>query len=148
MKVTEEGFTVYHNFPIKELSNKVFKAITNPGDLVHWWPLKCSGVPELGAEYNFFFGEPYNWYGEVVKYKKNESFYIKMTKSDEDWNPTTFGFDLFEKDEGVTWVHFFHKGWVEQNNHFKHSSYCWALLLNGLKSYVEKGIIIPFEERN
>ncbi|MFT7899209.1 SRPBCC domain-containing protein [Tenacibaculum ascidiaceicola] len=148
MKVTEEGFTVYHNFPINELSNKVYKAITNPDDLVYWWPLKCSGVPKLGAEYNFFFGEPYNWYGEVIKCEKNTSFYIKMTKSDEDWNPTTFGFDLFEKDEGVTWVHFFHKGWTEQSNHFKHSSYCWALLLNGLKNYVEKGIIIPFEERN
>jgi uncharacterized protein YndB with AHSA1/START domain len=147
MKTSTNGFNIYHNFPINALPNKVFKAIANPKDLVHWWPLKCSGSPKNGEEYNFYFGEPYDWYGKVTECKENESFHIKMTKSDNDWNPTTFGFDLIQN-EGTTWVHFTHKNWPEENNHFKHSSYCWALLLNGLKNYVEKGIIIPFEERN
>ncbi|MDE0535256.1 hypothetical protein [Tenacibaculum sp. L6] len=64
MKVIKEGFTIYHNFHIKALSNEVFKAITNQEDLVHWWPLKCTGTPKIGIEYNFFFGEPYNWYAK------------------------------------------------------------------------------------
>lgn len=70
-----------------------------------------------------------------------------MTKSDKDWNPTTFGFDLESSDKG-TMVNFSHINWPEQNHHFKHSSFCWAILLNGLKNYLEKGVIIPFEERN
>ena len=32
----------------------------------------------------------------VSKTSLNESFHLKMTKSDDDWNPTTFGFDLEE----------------------------------------------------
>ncbi|MGC1205282.1 MAG: hypothetical protein WA839_10405 [Flavobacteriaceae bacterium] len=70
-----------------------------------------------------------------------------MTKSDTDWNPTTFGFDLEETDSG-TMLKFSRVNWQEANDHFKHSPFCWALLLNSLKNYLEKGIIIPFKERN
>ena len=70
-----------------------------------------------------------------------------MTKSDPNWEPTSFGFDLKEIEDGVL-VKFWHKDWPECNDHYKHSSFCWALLLKGLKDYLEKGVIIPFEERN
>lgn len=48
-------------------------------------------------------------------------------------------------------VNFSHVNWAEANDHFKHSSFCWALLLNGLKNYLEdnyleNGIIIPFKK--
>jgi len=69
-----------------------------------------------------------------------------MTKSDQDWDPTSFGFDLEDIENGVL-VKFWHKGWPECNHHFRRSSFCWAMLLNGLKNYVEKGIIKPFKER-
>ncbi|UWX56336.1 hypothetical protein NYZ99_09110 [Maribacter litopenaei] len=69
-----------------------------------------------------------------------------MTKSDPDWDATSFGFDLVENGENIK-VQFWHVGWRECNAHFRRSSFCWAILLNGLKNYVEKGIIIPFEKR-
>lgn len=69
-----------------------------------------------------------------------------MTDSNEDWNPTTFGFNLEEQENGI-YLRFSHKGWLENNDELKHSSFCWAMLLNGLKNYVEKGIVVPFEER-
>ena len=144
---TIKGFNIFHNLFINASISNVFMAVSNPKEIEKWWALRCEGTPKLGEEYNLFFGEPYDWYGEVNEYIKDTSFYIKMTKSDKDWNPTTFGFDLEEKEEG-TYLCFFHKGWDEANDHFKHSSFCWAMLLNGLKNYLEKGEIIPFEERN
>lgn len=69
-----------------------------------------------------------------------------MTKSDTDWNATSFGFDLKTIDKAVS-IEFWHVNWPECNAEYKQSSYCWALLLNGLKNYIEKGIIIPFEDR-
>lgn len=69
-----------------------------------------------------------------------------MTKTDEDWNPTSFGFDS-EELEIMVQVRFWHKGWPECNAHFRRSSFCWAIPLNGLKNYIEKGVIIPFVER-
>lgn len=138
--------SIYHDLEIKESINKTFQAITEPEHLINWWPLKCTGIPKENEEYNFFFTPEYDWYGKVIKSEKNKSFHIKMTTSDSDWNPTSFGFDLEQKNLKVQ-VKFWHIGWPECNAHFRRSSFCWAMLLNGLKNYVENGKIVPFEER-
>ncbi|MDO1501557.1 SRPBCC domain-containing protein [Winogradskyella maritima] len=141
------GFTIYQDLVVKTNKPNVFEAISNPTILEKWWPLKCSGQPEVGATYNFNFTDEYDWYAVVASCKTNDHIHYKMTKSDVDWNPTTFGFDLETHKHG-TQLKFWHKDWPECNDHFKHSSFCWALLLKGLKDYLEKGIVIPFEERS
>jgi uncharacterized protein YndB with AHSA1/START domain len=139
-------YSIHHDLLIKAPIHKIFEAITEPEHLINWWPLKCEGIPKENEDYNFFFASEYNWYGKVIKLEKNKSFYIKMTKSDADWDPTSFGFDL-EQQKGDVLIKFWHVGWPECNAHFRRSSYCWAMLLNGLKNYVEKGIVVPFKER-
>lgn len=143
----KEGFSIYHNFFINAPRHKVFDAISLPEHLNNWWTLNSSGTPQIGATYNLNFTDKYDWFCKVVAYEPNKSFHLKMTKSDKDWDSTTFGFDLEEKNTG-TYIKFSHINWLEENDHLKHSSFCWALLLNGLKNYIEKGIIIPFEERS
>ena len=102
-----QTFSIYHNFEIDAPSQKVFDAIVQPMHLINWWPLQCTGNPKLEASYNFQFGPEYNWFGKVVAYNKNKTFHIKMTKSDNDWNPTTFRFDLEEINNKVQ-VNFSH----------------------------------------
>jgi uncharacterized protein YndB with AHSA1/START domain len=138
---------IYHDLTIKSPREKVFDAITSPVHLVNWWPLKSEGVPKEGATYNFNFTDEYDWYGVVIKVEDLKSFHIKMTTSDDDWNATTFGFDL-EELNGNTKLKFCHTNWKNCNDEFRQSSYCWAILLKGLKDYLENGIIIPFENRN
>lgn len=140
------GFTIYHDLVVKTNKPNVFNAVSNPVELEKWWPLKCSGRPEVAATYNFNFTDEYDWYAEVASCKPDEHIHYKMTKSDADWNPTTFGFDLSTHKHG-TQLKFWHKDWPKCNDHFKHSSFCWALLLKGLKDYLECGIVIPFEKR-
>jgi uncharacterized protein YndB with AHSA1/START domain len=142
----DKGFAIYHDLIINAGSTKVFKAISEPEHLVNWWPFKCSGIPEPGAEYNFYFTPEYDWFGGVVRCIPDRSFHIKMTKSDADWDPTTFGFDLQQID-GKVLLEFWHIGWPDCNAHYRRSSFCWAMLLNGLKDYVEKGRVIPFKNR-
>ncbi len=137
---------IYHDLPIHAPIRKVFDAICLPDHLVNWWPRKCSGKPSLGATYNFYFAPEYDWYGEVVRIDKDQAFHIKVTKADTDWEPTTLGFDLKETEQGAM-LSFSHINWTNCKDHFKRSSYCWAILLQGLKNYIEKGVIIPFEER-
>ena len=141
------SFAIFHNLMIKASSKEVFEAVALPEHLNNWWTLKSSGIPELNTEYNLNFTDDYNWYCKISEVKINNFIHFSMTKSDNDWNPTTFGFELEEHDNG-TLVKFSHENWQLANHHFKHSSFCWAILLNGLKNYLEKGIIIPFEERN
>ena len=138
--------SIYHDLLINASERDVFDAISLPEHLNNWWTLKCSGKPEKGAEYNFYFAEEYDWYGVVANCEADQSFYIKIPKADADWDPTSFGFDLEEVEGGVQ-LRFWHKDWPACNHHFRRSSYCWAMLLNGLKNYVEKGLIIPFAER-
>lgn len=141
------SFGIYHDLVVNVPVEKVFEAISNPKHLINWWPLRCKGTPKMGNEYNFYFTPEYDWYGKVSKLIPNQSFYIKMTKSDLDWNTTTFGFDLKEAN-GNTELRFSHIGWPECNSHYRVSSFCWAMLLKGLKDYLEKGIILPFEQRS
>jgi hypothetical protein len=74
-------------------------------------------------------------------------FYVQMTRTDPDWERTSIGFDLLEETNGVR-LSFSHAGWRECNSNFRVASFCWAMLLKGLKDYMEKGIILPFEERS
>lgn len=140
------GFHIYHNFNIQVPKKKVFDAISLPAHLNNWWTKTATGIPELGNTYNLFFTPKYDWFGKVVICKPNQAFYIKMTQADPDWTPTTFGFDLTEENK-VTEVQFSHENWPYCNDHFKHSTFSWALLLNGLKNYLERGEIVPFDER-
>lgn len=143
----DNGYNIYHHLLVEAKPKTVYDAITLPEHLNNWWPLKSSGEPKIGTEYNFYFGDKYDWYGKVSRCKTYQSFHIKMTASDEDWNPTSFGFDL-EKDDMGTGLTFQHIGWRACNTHFKTASYCWAILLKGLKDYVEKGTIVPFDKRS
>lgn len=138
---------IYHNLTIKASPEKVFECFTNPIHLNNWWTLQSSGKPEIDEVYNLNFTAAYNWFAKVTKVEQDKFFFLTMTSSDKDWDATTFGIDLEENENG-TLLRFSHQNWEEANNHFKHSSFCWAILLNGFKNYVEKGIIIPFEQRN
>jgi len=145
--MNKKGFNIYHHLHIEKDPASVFDAVTQPGHLNNWWPLKSRGKPEIGAEYNFYFGDEYDWYAEVTDCVPDKSFHVKMTKSDKDWDPTSFGFDLL-KDENGTQLTFQHINWPACNTHFKTASYCWAILLKDLKNYIENGVIVPFEKRS
>ncbi len=70
----------------------------------------------------------------------------KMTQAMEDWKPTSFGFGLLDRDHRTV-MKFFHRNWPHDGEHFAISNYCWGQLLHGLKLYVERGQVIPFDRR-
>ena len=142
-----QGFEICHDVYIKASQKAVFDAVSLPAHLVNWWPNKCVGEPAQGAVYNFYFTPEYDWQAEVTKCEPNRSFYLKMTKADADWAPTSLGFDMIESKDGEVQLKFWHKDWLARNDHFRRSSFCWAILLQGLKNYIEQGIVVPFEER-
>ncbi|MAP55218.1 SRPBCC domain-containing protein [Altibacter sp.] len=143
----ENSFGIYHDLHIAAATEAVFQAVCLPEKLEQWWPLRCTGRPEAGAVYNFFFTPEFDWYGVVSEMVPDKIFEIKMTKADTDWDPTRFRFEL-EPNASGTLLRFSHIHWMQRNAHFRTASYCWAILLHGLKQYVEKGIILPFEERS
>ena len=138
---------IRHKFTVNASPQKVFDAFCYEQGLNSWWTLKSSGRPVLYETYNFYFAPEYDWHAQVIHVIPGKELTWKMTTAMEDWMETEVGFRLLpERDQ--TSVLFFHKGWKEQSDHYAITNYCWALLLHGLKQYVETGIIIPFEKRN
>ena len=137
---------IFHDFPINRSAASVFQAVTTPAGLDSWWTKRSGGKPIAGTEYQLWFGPEYDWRAEVRNCITNREFELQLTQADDDWRGTRVRFHLDEKD-GITHVHFHHLGWREANQHFRASSFCWAMYLRLLKRHVEHGERVPYEQR-
>jgi uncharacterized protein YndB with AHSA1/START domain len=137
---------IFHTFPILASAEKVFGRISTPSGLDSWWTKSCAGQPGIGNTYNLDFGPSYKWRAKVIRYFPEKSFELLMLDADDDWRNTTVCFDLQQK-EGMTEVQFAHKGWPFGNEHYRVSSFCWAMYLRLMKRNAETGETIPYEKR-
>lgn len=137
---------IYHSFPVNASRENVFNGISTPAGLDQWWTKHATGKVESGAEYELYFSPQYIWKALVCKLAEGAEFELLITEADRDWTGTTVGFKLEVKD-GLTWLHFYHLGWQDANEHFRISCYCWAMYLRILKRYLEYGEQVPYELR-
>ncbi|MGC4103930.1 SRPBCC family protein [Ferruginibacter sp.] len=137
---------ILHSFVIKAPLKNVFKNISTAKGLNQWWTLDAKGKPELNEMFTLNFGPGYVWEAVVSKCIANKALEFQLTDADDDWIDTKVGFVLDDK-KGSTQVHFYHKGWPANNEHYRISSYCWAMYLRILKRYVESGEEVPYEKR-
>jgi uncharacterized protein YndB with AHSA1/START domain len=137
---------IFQHFPIKAPAPQVFQAVSTPAGLDAWWTERSSGGPEEGAEYSLGFGAGYNWRARVSRSIPDREFELELTGADDDWQGTRMGFQLEESD-GATQVRFHHTGWPESNEHYRVSCYCWSMYLRLLKRYVERGEVVPYDDR-
>jgi uncharacterized protein YndB with AHSA1/START domain len=137
---------IFLDFPINAPRNRVFDAISTADGLAKWWTKRTTGKPRLGCVYELWFGPEYDWRAVVSIYVEGTEFEFEIKESMKDWEGTQVGFRL-EESKGVTQVRFHHTGWPEANDHFRGSTFCWALYLRLLKRYVEFGEVVPYEDR-
>lgn len=140
-------FSIYHDLIIKAEISQVFKGISAPELLNEWWTDTCKGELALGGEFELGFTQSCIWHGRVTKLTTNKKFELLIVNSHEDWDDTKVGFVLDEKNN-ATKICFYHSDWKNLNEHFRISSYCWAVYLRILKGYLEKGIRVAFKERD
>lgn len=137
---------IFHHFPINASPEEVFHIISTPEGLDKWWSNKASGHPALEQTFQLNFGPLYNWSAVVSKYEVNHEFELILVDADEDWINSKVGFKL-ETQNNSTVVQFYHTGWKTVNDHFKISSFCWAMYLRIMKRHLEFGELIPYEMR-
>ena len=138
---------ILFKYPITAPASAVFDAIVTPKGLDSWWTLSSKGEPSEGSEYQFYFAPEYDWRGVLSEVQPGKRVVWTFTDAEPDWTGTQLCFDLAEKD-GRTWVEFNHRNWDGTIDHFRHSSYCWAMYLRHLKRFVEEGIVVPYSERD
>lgn len=139
-------YTIRHDVLINSSSEHVFNSITQADQLDKWWALHTTGIPALGEIYSLYFSPEYDWKAEVVKCNSPLLFELKFVESDEDWDHTKVSFDMIPKEE-KTLLRFEHSGWQYANDHFRRTSFSWALYLKCLKDLVESDMTKPYNER-
>ena len=137
---------ITHDFPVFVPPGRVWEGITTPQGLDQWWSKASRGVPALGNEYVLDFGPGYEWKAVVTACAVERAFELELTDADGDWTSTRVGFALSPIKNG-TQVRFHHTGWPEPNDHYRTSSFCWAMYLRILKRWLEHGEIVPYERR-
>jgi uncharacterized protein YndB with AHSA1/START domain len=137
---------ISHDFQINAPARRVFQVISSPEGLDQWWTKRSSGNAAEGMEYQLWFGPEYDWRAVVSRCVPDKEFELKLVKAHEDWMGSRVRFQLKENN-GKTTLCFQHKGWPEENDHYRVSCFCWAMYLRLLKRYVERGERVPYEER-
>lgn len=137
---------VFLSFPVKGPIDQVYSAITTPEGLDQWWTLRSKGEPVVGSEYQLYFAQDYDWRATVIKSDPPFSFELEVTSATPDWQGTNVVLTIAEID-GLTKVNFEHRGWPENNDHFRSSSFCWAMYLRLMKRYVEFGETVAYGDR-
>jgi uncharacterized protein YndB with AHSA1/START domain len=140
------AYTIYHNVEINTTADNIYNAITSADGLEKWWPLKSTGMPIIGGVYTFYFSPEYDWAAQVTHCEANKYMEWTMLQSDEDWHQTSLVFKI-EPSTQVCILSFEHRGWREANDHFRRTSYCWALYLRCLKLYLETSETVRYNDR-
>lgn len=143
----ENSHSIFHDLEVNATLENVFQMFSVPEFLNEWWTHHCLGNPEPDAEYTFEFTEEYIWKGKISKFNPPFEIEYTMTEADEDWKGTKVGCTLKETKRG-TRISFYHTGWESANDHFRQTSFCWAMYLRILKKFVEEGLHIPYAERD
>jgi hypothetical protein len=60
---------------------------------------------------------------------------------------TRVSFDLQPTENDGTQVRFAHRGWPSESDHYRTSSFCWAMYLRLLGRAVEFGEVVPYDDR-
>jgi uncharacterized protein YndB with AHSA1/START domain len=137
---------ILHDLPIRATPAAVFTAVSSPAGFDAWWTLGAAGEARVGADWELFFGEEYDWRARVVRCDSDRAFALEITHATADWVATTVSFVLEPRGE-ATWLHFAHTGWRDADEHYRTSSYCWAMYLRLLTRWIEHGEAIAYEQR-
>ena len=138
--------SILHDFEVNAEPSKVYETITTPAGLDQWWTQRANGGPRVGEEYQLWFGPEHDWRARVIEAVPSRRFALEMTGSDDDWLGTQVAFAL-EPSQTGTRIRFSHAGWKSENQHFRVSSYCWAMYLRLLRRFAEAGEAVPYEDR-
>ena len=126
---------IYHDVYIDASPEHIFDAVTSEAGLNNWWTDACSVERRVGGKYYFHFEPDYDWHAEVAEWSTSQHVVWYFTQADEDWTGTKLSFSIVNTDRGPL-LRMEHTGWRTLNDHFRHTSYCWAQYLRKLQKHL------------
>jgi uncharacterized protein YndB with AHSA1/START domain len=139
---------ILHDLPIAASAARVFEAVSTPAGLDRWWSLRAEGWPGRGAVFALDFGPGHDhWRAQVTEYAPSHTFELELVEAMPDWVGTRVRFELEPASDANTRLRFAHLGWPHASEHYRVSSFCWAMYLRLLRRNVETGEVVPYQQR-
>lgn len=137
---------IKHLLIIKTPAHKVYEAVTTEEGLAGWWTKEVKANPEVGGHNEFRFGERFFNKMLITELEPNKKVSWKCIEGEDEWIDTNLFFEIKEKEDNQTELHFAHKDWREQTDFFASCNYNWGWYLRSLKDYCETGKGDPFPQ--
>lgn len=140
--------TIVQEITIKGSAERIFEALTNPGQRVRWWGAEgrfqtthMESDLRVGGKWmmrGIGIGKPFTVSGEYRQIERPRLLvFTWLPDWQEDATETIVRFDLEEKD-GVTTVRLTHSGLASESSRASHKG--WPQILTWLQAYAEKQI--------
>jgi uncharacterized protein YndB with AHSA1/START domain len=130
---------------VEELSidasrERVWRALTQPAEIGHWWTNDLNVTPEVGSLAEFRFGE---WGDFVLRFEIAELDEASKVRwitrlGPPQWAGTSVTWQL-ELGQHGTRLRFTHDGFVRVDEVYEQTRGNWKYFLASLKSYIETG---------
>ena len=139
--------TIVQEITIKGSAERIFEALTNPGQLVRWWgaegrfqTTQMESDLRLGGKWTMrgigMGGKPFTVAGEYRRIERPRLLVFTWFPDwQEDATESIVRFDLEEKD-GVTTVRLTHSGLTSESSRASHKA--WPQILTWLQAYAEQ----------
>lgn len=137
---------ILHEVVIEKQPDDIFTALTNADEVAHWWTNQATIPDEVGevAEFTFEGGAMVFKFEQTALDAGKKVHWAVVDGGPPDWAGTRVTWDLTQVDNG-TKVLLGHRDYKTTEGSFAAISYSWAYYLTSLKSYLETGTGMPFE---
>jgi uncharacterized protein YndB with AHSA1/START domain len=135
--------SIVHRIGIQAPASRVYAALSTIEGLAGWWTRETQGHPVVGGSVLFTFRSPAGaemgcFEMEVLESSPGDKVRWRVKAGPPEWVGTEVSFALAEQD-GMTILHFGHRGWREELEFTAHCSMKWAVFLLSLRDLVERG---------
>jgi uncharacterized protein YndB with AHSA1/START domain len=132
---------IVEELTIDASQGRVWRALTQPGEIGHWWTNDLNVTPEVGTLAEFRFGE---WGDVVLRFEVAELdeaskiHWITRLSPFAQWTGTSVTWQLESVQHG-TRLRFTHDGFAQVDQVYEATRGNWKYFLASLKSYIETG---------
>ena len=118
---------IWHEILINASPAELYKVVTDPQKLAHWWTTDVRGESAMGKRLEFWFSGYNAAVMEVTTLQVDQLVQWRVVDGGaKDWIGTVIEFKIFQN-EGKTLLHFRHSKWKEDAKAFPHCSLGWAV---------------------
>jgi uncharacterized protein YndB with AHSA1/START domain len=125
---------------IAATSESLFNALTQSGEIAHWWTNDLTAKPEVGSLAEFRFTQ---WGAGILQFEiaeldQNKKVYWISRQGPAQWTGTSVTWQLTPVHNGTQLV-FTHDGFAQVDTVYESTRGNWGYFLDSLKSYLETG---------